>query len=289
VATDEALRYKRRPMSKTPVDTSSYGEAFAQLCQVMERLRAPDGCPWDRVQTMESLKPYLLEETYEVLHALDLKDVKGHREELGDLIFQVVFHAKVRSEEEGGFNVADVCNAIRDKQVRRHPHVFGKDAGTPQAPTTSDAVLMKWEQLKRAERNGASVLSGVPPTLPALLRAQRVGEKAARVGFDWKDPRGVLAKVKEEVAELEEALNRNHSADIRHEMGDVLFSVAQLARFVNHSAEDALRETIERFSRRFMHLEEALRVQGKTPETCSMDELEALWQQAKAAEKQGAA
>ncbi len=277
----------RYAQGMNPPDLKAFGDAFAALCDVMEQLRAR--CPWDRVQTLESLKPYLLEETYEVLHAMDEKSLPAHREELGDLLFQVVFHSKVRSEQPDGFNVADVCNGIAQKLIRRHPHVFGPDAANKDAhPATPDGVITRWEQLKRAERGGASVLSGVPPTLPALLRAQRVGEKAARVGFDWQDAKGVLAKVKEELAELEAAMDANAPDEIRAEMGDLLFSVAQLGRFVKQPAEDALRETIARFTARFMHLEEALRAAGKTPEACTQDELEVLWQAAKAAERERA-
>ncbi|MBI5495219.1 MAG: nucleoside triphosphate pyrophosphohydrolase [Deltaproteobacteria bacterium] len=260
------------------------GEAFEELCRVMDRLRT--GCPWDRVQTHETLKPYLLEETYEVLHAMDAGDVAAHREELGDLLFQVVFHARVASEQEDGFNAAEVCRGIRDKLVRRHPHVFGADAAREgMHPTTAAGVLNKWEQLKRAERGGASILSGVPPALPALLRAQRVGEKAARVGFDWKDAHQVIAKVREELAELEQAMAAGVADEVRHELGDLLFATVQLARLLQQSAEDALRLTIERFTRRFMFMEDALRSQGRTPEQCTMDELNALWDRAKAAER----
>ena len=259
------------------------GRAFAALCDVMDRLRDPGGCPWDRVQTLDTLKPYLLEETYEVLHALDLGTSSDHREELGDLLFQVVFQSKVRSEEPGGFTAAEVADGIREKLVRRHPHVFGN-----QTAGTADEVLMKWEQLKRVERGGKSVLTGVPPTLPALARAQRVGEKASRVGFDWPDVKGVIAKVREELDELEEALQTpEDTSHIRAELGDILFSLAQLSRTLKFNAEDALRETIERFSARFMHLEAVLRAQGRTPEKCSPQELDALWNDAKAHEKTG--
>lgn len=263
------------------MDLSRSGEAFQRLCEVMDRLRTT--CPWDKAQTLESMKPYLIEETYEVLHALDSSDVAAHREELGDLVFQVVFQSRIRQEEPGGFDVADVCQGIADKLIRRHPHVFGPDAGG----TTQEGVRATWEELKRQERAGKSALHGVPPSLPALQRAQKIGEKAARVGFDWPDAQSVVAKIEEELAELKEAMASGNRAHVRAEMGDLLFSVTQLARFVDHSAEDALRETIDRFSRRFTYVEDRLREQGRTADAAGMEALEALWQEAKQAEKQG--
>ncbi|MEW5847290.1 MAG: nucleoside triphosphate pyrophosphohydrolase [Myxococcota bacterium] len=260
----------------------SFGEAFQRLCDVMDKLR--ENCPWDKVQTLETLKPYLLEETHEVLHAMDTGDSAAHQEELGDLVFQVVFHARVRSEEPGGFTVADVCNGIADKLIRRHPHVFGPEAGHG---ATKASVRQSWEALKAQERAGKSALHGVPPSLPALARAQKVGEKAARVGFDWENADHVLQKVEEELGELKDALRHGNREHVRAEMGDLLFSVAQLARFVEHNAEDALRETIGRFSRRFQYVERRLRESGKTPESAGMEELERLWGLAKQAEKQG--
>lgn len=264
------------------VDSQAAGKAFSELCDVMDRLRRE--CPWDRAQTVQMLKPYLLEETYEVLHAMDSGDVKAHREELGDLVFQVVFHARLRQEEPDGFNVVDVCHGIRDKLIRRHPHIWGAEQGVEKS---QERVLADWETLKRKERGGASVLSGVPPTLPALARAQRTGEKAARVGFDWENAQQVLDKVKEEIAELEEAMAGSDGNHQREELGDVLFALAQLARFMKTNAEDALRESTEKFARRFRHVESALAAQGRTTEKASMDELNALWDDAKRAEKEG--
>lgn len=264
------------------MDNAAAGKAFAELCDVMDRLRAE--CPWDMKQTVESLRPYLLEETYEVLHAMDSGDVKAHREELGDLCFQIVFHSKLRSEEPSGFNAADVCNGIREKLIRRHPHVFGDEKGSVK---TAEKVLMDWEQRKRAERGGASILTGVPPTLPALARAQRIGDKAARVGFDWENARQVLDKVKEEVAELDQALASGDEKHVKEELGDLLFALAQFARFARTNAEDALRESIEKFTRRFHHVENTLKAQGRTPEKATMDELNALWDDAKRLEREG--
>jgi MazG family protein len=225
-----------------------------------------------------------LEETYEVLQTLDLDDAHAHKEELGDLLFQVVFQSRIRSEEPSGFDIADVCNAINDKLVRRHPHVFGPDAAQLKEGSP-EQVHARWEQLKRVERGGASVLAGVPPTLPALLRAQRVGEKAARVGFDWRNGREVLAKIKEELLELEHALDAQDTTAVKEEMGDLLFAVAQFARFEGHHAEDALRQSVDKFTRRFQFMENELRLLGRTTERCSMDELERLWRKAKERER----
>jgi MazG family protein len=268
-------------------DNRGAGEAFARLCDVMDRLRDPGGCPWDRQQTLSSLRPFLLEEAYEVLEALDSGDVGAHREELGDLVFQVVFQSKVRSEEPGGFDVAAVCHAIADKLTRRHPHVFGPPGDLAAGAPTPQSVTRTWEAIKRGEKAGRPTLGGVPETLPALLKAQRVGEKAGRVGFDWPDLAGVMAKVREEVAELEEAIASRDDAATRHELGDLLFALGQASRFMGHCAEDALREAVARFSTRFGHVERVLRERGRTPETSSMEEMNALWEEAKRVERAG--
>lgn len=253
----------------------------------MDRLRDPGGCPWDRAQSLETLKPFLLEETYEVLHALDHADMQAHREELGDLLLQVVFQAKLRSEQPDGFTVTDVCDGIHEKLVRRHPHVFGAQASSPDAPRTPGTVLKSWEAIKRVEKGKRGTLSGVPPGMPSLLRAQRVGEKVARVGFEWPDVNGVLDKIREELAEAEAAMKSGDRAAMRHELGDLLFSVVQLARWMDHSAEDALRETVDRFTARFEYVEQQLRARGKTPDTSNLQEMDDLWNEAKVHEKQG--
>lgn len=264
-----------------------FGEAFLELCEVMDRLRDPGGCAWDRAQTLESLKPFLLEETYEVLHALDAGDAADHCEELGDLLLQVVFQARLRSEQSGGFTVAEVCRGIRDKLVRRHPHVFGPAGQHAPEGGSASAVLDAWEAQKRVEKGRRGVLSTLPSALPSLARAQRVGEKVARVGFEWPGVSGVLAKVREELGELEEAVREGDRAHVRHELGDLLFSVVQLARHVGHSAEDALRETVERFTARFRYVELQLYARGRDPATSTLEEMDALWNEAKAHEKAG--
>jgi MazG family protein len=256
------------------------GEQFDALVRIMERLRADNGCPWDREQTHQTLKPFLIEEAYEVVEAIDEGDPKQLMEELGDLLFQVVFHAQVAAERRE-FTIGQVLAATADKMVRRHPHVFGD--GT--ASTTRE-VLEQWEELKRKERNAAatvpvSALDGVPRELPALLRAQRLQDKAARVGFDWPEISGVTAKIEEELDELREAMKTAAPEEIEQELGDVLFSLVNLARFLNLSAEEALRKSIARFTARFQCMEEALQQEGRRLKGVSLEEMERLWQQAK--------
>jgi tetrapyrrole methylase family protein/MazG family protein/ATP diphosphatase len=215
----------------------------------MRRLLDPDGCPWDREQSFESLRRYVLEEACEVIDAIEGGDKKALREELGDLLLQVVFQAEL-ARREGSFAIDDVVEAIVDKLVRRHPHVFGhlsaKDA---------DEVLRNWEKLKAAEKKGRGILGGVPRSLPALTRAQRVGEKVARVGFDWEDEKGSRAKVGEEFGELERAIGSGDKVRIEEEMGDVLFALVNVSRHLDVDAEGALRRTIDKFTRRFAHVE----------------------------------
>ena len=250
----------------------------------MVRLRDPEaGCPWDRVQTLSTLKPCVLEETYELLAAMDRpEDTANYVEELGDVLLQVMFQC-VMAEQEGRFTFDDVANAIADKLVRRHPHVFGdvvaKDPAT---------VLKNWEQIKQQEHRKEarhSALDGVPPTLPALLKAQRSQEKAARVGFDWKDAKGPLAKIREELAELEEAVAASDDTaldpHVKEELGDLLFSVANLARHLKADAESALEGTTAKFSRRFRAVEAAAKAAGRERKEMSLDELDALWRAAK--------
>lgn len=254
-----------------------------RLHEIMTRLRAPDGCPWDRVQTLDTLKPCVLEETYELLSAMDKpEDKANHIEELGDVLLQVMFQA-VMAEQEGRFTFDDVANAISDKLVRRHPHVFGNvkadDAAT---------VLKNWEQIKQQEHKKEmrhSALDGVPATLPALLKAQRTAEKAARVGFDWKDSSGVIAKIREECDELEEAVREGHSPEhIKEELGDVLFAVTNYARHLKCDAESALEGTTAKFARRFRAVEAAAKAQGKNLKEMTLEEMDALWDAEKAKE-----
>jgi MazG family protein len=264
-----------------------------RLHEIMVRLRDPEtGCPWDREQTLESLKPCVLEETYELLAAMDRpSDKANHIEELGDVLLQVMFQS-VMAEQEGRFSFDDVANAISDKLVRRHPHVFGsvdaKDAAT---------VLRNWEQIKQTEHKKEtrhSALDGVPPSLPGLLKAQRTQEKAARVGFDWKDASGPLAKIDEELAELKEeiaarASDRPADSDrVKAELGDLLFAVANLARHLKVDSESALEGTTARFSSRFRAVEAGAKAQGRALKDLTLAEMDVLWDAAKRAESGGA-
>jgi tetrapyrrole methylase family protein/MazG family protein len=259
------------------------GSLFERLVQVMARLRAPGGCPWDREQTRESLKAFLIEEAYEVLEALDQGGSETLQEELGDLLLQVVFHAQIAAEL-GEFTVKEVLAGVTDKLIRRHPHVFGEGRAE-----TAAEVLSNWERLKQAERGGAkeaSALAGVPKTLPALLRAQRLQDKAARVGFDWGETAQVLQKVEEELLELKEAMGKGAAAT-EAELGDLLFSLVNLARFLNLNAEEALRKCIEKFARRFRHIETVIADRGRSLRESSLEEMDALWQEAKIGEELG--
>ncbi len=257
--------------------------AFRDLVDVVARLRAPGGCPWDREQTHESLRACLLEECYEVLDAIDRGDPVALREELGDLLLQVVFQAQVASEG-GRFTVEEVSADVAAKMVRRHPHVF-----TDATVTDSAEVMRNWSRIKAEERarrgaEDSSILSGLPPELPALHAAARLGEKAARVGFDWSAPREALLKVREELAELDDALASGAAARIEHEIGDVLFALASVARLAGQSPEMALRQALTRFARRFRAMEASIRASGRDIHTLTPVELESLWAEVKRAE-----
>ena len=250
---------------------------FDDLVRVMATLRGPGGCPWDRQQTHASLRPYLLEEAYEVLDAIDAQDPHRLREELGDLLLQVVFHAQIASER-GEFTIHDVVGDLHDKLVRRHPHVFGGVQGVD----TPEQVKARWEALKQAERGQVpSALDGVPAALPALVRAQKLYERASRAGFEWPDARSALGKVHEELAELDEAVAARDAAAIHEEVGDVLMTVAKVAAFAGVDAEQALRDACGKFARRFRSLEELASQRGQRIEQLSLPELEDLWREAK--------
>jgi len=248
-------------------------DAFNALVEVMRRLRAPDGCPWDRVQTLETLKTYCIEEAYEVVQAIEDGDRDELCEELGDLMMQIVFQSGI-TEDEGGFDISDVCRGAADKLVSRHPHVFGdhkaKDA---------DEVLSRWETYKRKE--GKGVLAGVPGQLPALLMALRVSQKVGRVGFDWPDESGAIDKMDEEVAELKEALRSGDDRAVEEEIGDVLFTVANLARIKGLDPEESLRKMLARFKDRFEHIEARLAESGEEVSGTPLPTLDALWEEAK--------
>jgi tetrapyrrole methylase family protein/MazG family protein len=282
-----ATRYSPRvPDEKlpdlTPLPGKQTGAEVTKLVGLMQRLLAPDGCPWDREQTLETLVPYLVEETYEVVDALAAGDVDDHREELGDLLLQIVFQSELRYAE-GKFGIDDVARGIVAKLVHRHPHVFGdvvaKDA---------DAVLANWAKLKAAEKakkgkHGA--LDGVPKSAPALLRATRTGEKAGAVGFDWTDAEGPRAKIEEELREFDEARRGGDRARMQEELGDLLFSAVNLARRLGLDAEQALRDATDRFARRFGHVERTLAAQGRAISDAPPDEQDRLWEAAKRADE----
>jgi ATP diphosphatase len=266
----------------------------ARLLEIMAALRDPEtGCPWDVRQDFGSIAPYTIEEAYEVADAIERGDLIDLKDELGDLLLQVVFHARM-AEEQGAFAFGDVVEAITAKLVRRHPHVFGDARGlAPQAGKASwDAIKREEKAARRAARaidpedgETAGVLSGVPVALPALTRAEKLSRKAASVGFDWPEPAQVIAKIREEVAEVEHELPGGDRAALEAEVGDLLFAVTNLARHLDVDAEKALRRANAKFERRFRFIERALNSAGRTPEGASLDEMEALWGEAKAAER----
>jgi len=252
----------------------------------MAALRTPGtGCPWDLEQNFRTIAPYTLEEAYEVADAIAREDLAGLKDELGDLLLQVVFHARM-AQEQGAFDFGDVVAALTAKLIRRHPHVFADADGK-----TATAVKDLWERIKaeekaeRGQQMPESALSGVPVGLPALTRALKLQEKAGRVGFDWNDPRAVLAKIREEADEIEAELDAADGSRTAAEVGDLLFAVVNLARHLNADPEGVLRETNLKFERRFASIERALAERGKTPKNATLDEMDALWTEAKAAEK----
>jgi MazG family protein len=272
----------KAPRPVAPIDVQD-GTTLARLVGVMRRLLAPDGCPWDREQSFETLRKYVLEEACEVIDAIDAGNRDGIKEELGDLLLQIVFQAEL-ARAEGSFAIDDVVEAIVNKLVTRHPHVFG-DAKAD----NSEQVLSNWEKLKAKEKQGRGVLSGVPRSMPALVRAQRIGEKVARVGFDWQDSAGSRAKVTEELGELDHAIESKDASAIEDEMGDVLFALVNLSRHVQVDAEGALRRTVDKFTRRFAHVEKRVGEEhggwGDAGEgkTLPLDVLDAYWEEAKKA------
>jgi len=254
--------------------------SFDDLVSLMTTLRGPNGCPWDRKQTLASLKPFIVEESYEVVDAIDRDDRQALKEELGDFLLQAVFVAEI-TREEGSFTIQDAISAIYDKLVRRHPHVFG-DVEARDA----EQVLVNWEKLKNEERKAEdkSVLAGVPPALPALLKASRLTEKAARVGFDWRRADDVFEKIDEEVAELKHEVGENDREKIHDEIGDLLFTIANLARKLEVNAEEALQSANRKFRRRFEAMERAVRADGRNLDQLTLEQMDALWDEAKAHE-----
>jgi MazG family protein len=267
-------------------DASRAADQLTRLIGIMATLRSPDGCPWDREQTIDSLKPFVLEESYEVMQAIDAHDHAALCEELGDFVFEAVFLAQLEAEA-GQFTIADSLKSIADKLVRRHPHVFARNAG--EAPLDSaDRVRTRWEEIKAQERGGGekpkTLLSGIAPALPALLRAFHLGTRAATVGFEWSTTRDVVAKIQEEVDELREVVEAAGPIDqarAEEEMGDLLFSIAQLSRRLGIEPETALRKADDKFTARFGRLEHSVTASGRTMKDMTLDALEAEWQRLK--------
>jgi MazG family protein len=268
-------------------------DEFTRLVAIMETLRGPDGCPWDREQTIDTLKPFVLEETYEVLDAIDRHDHAALCEELGDFVFEAVFLAQLEGEA-GHFTIADALQSIADKLVRRHPHVFARDDGEPSLDSAGQ-VRVRWEEIKALERTSRTsrtskpktLLSGIAPALPALLRAYHIGVRAASVNFDWSRTADVVEKIQEEVDELRREVTDGHAADpgsharAEEEMGDLLFSIAQLARQLDIEPETALRKANDKFTKRFTTMERAIGESGRAMKDMTLDSLEQEWQRAK--------
>ena len=254
---------------------------FNTLVALMARLRAEGGCPWDREQTHDSLKPFLIEEAYEVLEAIESRDAESLCEELGDLLFQVLFHAEI-AKEKGLFDIEAVLRTITEKMTRRHPHVFSDNKNHPSPD--SQEVLGRWEEMKKKEtrnRHRKSALEGVPKTLPSLLRAHQIQSRAARIGFDWPSIGPVFEKVEEELQELQEAVTSEEKERIEWELGDLLFSIVNYARFLEINSEDAMRGTIQRFSHRFQMMEEKAAEKGTRLASLSLDEMQSFWEWSK--------
>jgi tetrapyrrole methylase family protein/MazG family protein len=262
------------------MSASTAGDKFQQLVDLMARLRAPGGCPWDREQTFDTIKPFLLEETYEVMDAIDARDWPELAGELGDLLLQAVFFSQMASEENL-FRIDDALDAINEKLIRRHPHVFGDET----AHTEGD-VRKRWNEIKAEEKRGKSepdntLLGSVPRSLPALVEAQQIASRAAQVGFDWENAGQVLDKLHEELREFEEARARGGREAQEDELGDMLFVLVNLARFVKVDPEQALRKTNAKFRRRFGYVEQKLAERGRSTRESSVEEMESLWQEAK--------
>jgi len=253
-------------------------DAFQKLVHIVEKLRGPQGCPWDKEQTHESMKPYLLEETYEVIESIQKQDPEKLKEELGDLLLQIIFHARL-AEEKGEFTLKDVIDHISEKLIRRHPHVFGTAH-----IKTSEEQKKHWEKLKK-EEGKTSVLEGVPKTAPALFRAFRVQQKASVVGFDWGSKEPVWEKIKEEMQELEKAIASNDIEKIQEEFGDLLFALVNFARFIKVHPEEALHLAIEKFIDRFQKVEAVFREKGKRMEESTLEEMDLVWNAIKQGKK----
>ena len=266
---------ERTAMAESPESLNSQPSAFNKLCEIVAKLRAPGGCPWDREQTHESLLPQLIEEAYEVAGAVRAKDDANFREELGDLLLLIVMHAEI-AQETGRFKIDNVIGDVTEKLIRRHPHVFGTSDARD-----SGAVLKQWESIKRAEKTSKHYLDSLPAALPALMRAQKTQSKVARVNFDWSERGEVIAKVEEELSETKQAIASQDGEAMENEIGDLLFAVVNLARKCKLDAESALQTATDKFVARFNRLEDALRAQGKRLGDVDLVELDAIWKQIK--------
>jgi len=254
--------------------------AFERLRDIVELLRVE--CPWDREQTHASLRPCIIEEVYEVAEAIDKQDMDNLKEELGDVLLQIIFHASL-ARESGAFNYTDLVNEECEKMIRRHPHVFSDVESK-----TVDKVLEKWENIKRGEHlktSHSEHLEGVPKALPALIRSRKVQEKAARIGFDWEDVSGALDKLSEELSELQQALESGNQAQAEEELGDLLFSVVNVSRFMKVNPEAALEATVEKFIRRFRHIEATVEARGVSLDEMELSEMDQIWEEAKQLER----
>lgn len=253
-------------------------EKFIRLVEIVKTLRSPEGCPWDREQDLYSIKNHFLEEAFELVDALDNEDIENIREELGDVMFHVVFHA-VMAEQEGRFNLSSVLDEINEKLVRRHPHVFGS-MGT----IDTDEVIVNWEKIKDEEKKkkrNKSILDDIPGSFPSIQRSLKMQERVRKVGFDWPDMADCMCKVNEEIDEFREAMEKGTKAEIEHELGDVFFALINLSRFLSINPDEALRKANNRFQKRFTYIEQKLLEKGVSSEEASLQEMEALWQEAK--------
>jgi tetrapyrrole methylase family protein / MazG family protein len=259
-----------------------YISLLQDLIELMQKLRGKDGCPWDKEQSHISLKPHLIEEAYEVIDAIDSGDPSKLKEELADLFFHIIFHCQI-AKEKGGFDIGDVMALCLDKMTRRHPHVFGEATAS-----TPEEVLLQWEEIKKKEKGyeeRKSIVDGLPKYLPALQKAQKVQKKVAKIGFDWTTIIDVIAKVDEELAEVKEAIRENKPENIEEEVGDLLFSIVNLSRFLKLDTENVLHKTIYKFVERFKKVEIELTSMGKDIEKCTLEEMDAAWNKVKIRDK----
>lgn len=250
-------------------------EVFEKLIEILATLRGPNGCPWDKEQTYQDINPYLLEEAHEAVESIDRKDFAGLKEELGDLLVHIFFYSQLATEEKK-FGAVSVAQSACEKLIRRHPHVFGDSKAS-----NTHEVLVQWEKIKQSEKKKESILEGLPKAIPALIKAFRLGEKSSRVGFDWKETEGILAKVAEETAELKEAIGDKNQEAIEKEYGDLLFTLANLGRFLKIDPETALRKTCDRFIQRFQWIEKKTKRNQQILQKLSLREWDEMWEEAK--------